>query len=335
MNAMKTLAFTSGQDGYHTYRIPAVLATRKGTLLAFCEGRRNNRRDHGDIDLLVKRSEDNGQTWSAQQVVYGEPGEVTIGNPCPVVDQSDGTVWLLFCRENRDVLVAHSADGGMTWADPVEITHDVKKPAWSWYATGPGVGIQLMQGPHAGRLVIPCDHREMDTYGNGSHAVYSDDHGQTWRLSEVIQPGANECQVVELPDGSLKMNIRMQSHSKGLRGISTSRDGGHTWSGIEHDAQLPCPRCQASFIGYGGDRALFSNPAPPGPPNPEKGDRVNMAVRLSEDGGLTWSKKRVLHAGPAAYSCLAVLPNGDIGCLYEAGKDSPYEHLVFERFRLD
>ena len=341
---MKTQVFTSGQAGYHTYRIPALLVTKTGTLLAFCEGRRNGRGDHGDLDLLVKRSEDGGETWSEQQLIYGEPGEVTIGNPCPVVDADTGAIWLPFCRENDAVLITHSEDDGKTWADPVEITADVKKATWNWYATGPGIGIQLQRGEHKGRLVIPCDHRADETYGNGSHVIYSDDHGATWHRSASITPGANECQVVELDDGSLMMNIRMQTHSKGVRGISVSRDGGHSWSEIVHDANLPCPKCQASLVGN-GDRLVFSNPVSPTPPeNPARGtrfypgkgrgERVNLTARLSEDGGQTWPWRKLLHKGPAAYSCLALLPDGDIGCLYEAGEAHPYQYLTFERFRI-
>ena len=137
---MKTNVFTSGQDGYHTYRIPAVLVSPSGSLLALCEGRRNNQWDHGDIDLLMKRSEDGGRSWSAQQVVYSEEGEITIGNPCPVVDAETGTIRMLFCRDNMDVLVTHSTDDGWHWSDPTDITEGVKKREWAWYATGPGGG---------------------------------------------------------------------------------------------------------------------------------------------------------------------------------------------------
>ena len=330
---MKMNLFTSGNDGYHSYRIPSIIITQSETLLAFCEGRRNNRRDHGDIDLLVKRSEDGGKTWSDQQVVYGEPGEIPIGNPCPVVDQETGTIWMPFCRDNNDVFITHSNDDGKTWSVPTDITSSAKKPAWGWYATGPGVGIQLQNSQYKGRLVIPCDHREDTTYGNGSHTIYSDDHGKTWQLSTLMQPGANECQVIELADGTLKMDIRMQNHSEGYRATSTSQDGGHTWSSIEQDHNLICPKCQASIVSLGGNRVVFSNPAYQGEANPNRGPRENMTARLSENGGITWPQEKFLHAGPSAYSCLTSFSNGDVGCLYEAGEGTPYDHLVFERFR--
>jgi sialidase-1 len=333
----KTAVFTSGDDGYHTYRIPALLVTQKGTLLAFCEGRRNDRSDHGDIDLLVKRSEDNGETWSDQCVIYGEEGEVTIGNPCPVLDAINNTIWMPFCRENRDVLMMNSDDDGMTWSEPTDITADVKLSTWEWYATGPGVGIQLERGPHAGRLVIPSDHREPNGYDCGSHVVYSDDGGDTWQIGEAIRPGANECQVVELLDGSLLMNIRMQTDSDGLRAIARSEDGGITWSELEHEQNLQCPKCQASLLRMPSeteDRVLFTNPATKEAPSPEYGKRAGMTLNISWDGGKSWMHSRVLHAGPAAYSCLAPLPDGNAACLYEGGAESPYENIYFERISI-
>ena len=333
---MKTNVFTSGQDGYHTYRIPAVLVAPGGSLLAFCEGRRNNQWDHGDIDLLMKRSEDGGRSWSAQQVVYSEAGEITIGNPCPVVDAETGTIRMLFCRDNMDVLVTHSTDDGWHWSDPTDITEGVKKREWAWYATGPGVGIQLRNGVGRGRLLIPCDHRNPHAYDCGSHSIYSDDGGISWRLGGTVRPGANECQFGELADGSVVMNTRMQTHSEGYRGTALSRDGGESWQAFRHDRNLPCPKCQASLVeGKGRNDLLFSNPAAPGPANPGGGERVNMTVRLSNDGGMTWPAAKLLHEGPAAYSCLVVLPEDTFGCLYEAGSASAYEHIVFERFRLD
>ena len=183
--------FTAGQEGYHTFRIPALLVSPRGTLLAFCEGRKTGRGDHGDLDLVLKRSGDGGKTWGPVELVYEEGGQekVTIGNPCPVVDRDTGVIWLPFCRDNDDVLVTSSDDDGRTWSKPRLITADVKKPDWGWYATGPGNAIQLTRGKHRGRLVIPCDHRvkgddkDWGTAGR-SHVIYSDDHGKdlaAWR----------------------------------------------------------------------------------------------------------------------------------------------------------
>ena len=149
----QTDVFVSGTDGYHTYRIPSIIVTKKGTLLAFCEGRKKGRSDSGNIDLLLKRSEDGGKTWSRQQVVWDENTN-TCGNPCPVVDRQTGTIYLLMTwnrgddresaikkntsRDTRRVRVSRSDDDGATWSKPAEITDTAKRPEWRWYATGPG-----------------------------------------------------------------------------------------------------------------------------------------------------------------------------------------------------
>jgi sialidase-1 len=347
----RTQVFVGGTDGYHTYRIPALLVTGKGTLLAFCEGRKSSRSDTGDIDLLVKRSTDGGKTWSGPVVVWDD-GANTCGNPCPVVDQTTGVIWLPLTwnhgadqerqinagtsRDTRRAFVCHSKDDGLTWSQPQEITTEVKRPAWRWYATGPGVGIQLEQGPWKGRLLIPCDHTDPspdDPGGERSHVIYSDDHGKTWRLGGTIMPGVNECQVVELADGTLMMNMRNYNQKvKNLRAVATSADGGLTWSSVRHDPVLVEPVCQASFLRYtrqppdDRNRLLFSNPAPAKPA------RRDLTVRLSYDEGQTWPVHRVLWAGPAAYSCLAALPGGGIACLFEAGDQHPYERIMLACF---
>lgn len=333
--------FISGEDGYHTYRIPAVIATQQGTLLAFCEGRKNSGSDHGDLDLVLKRSTDGGLTWGPMQLVYEEGGdaEITIGNPCPVVDQSNGRVWLPFCRDNDDVLVTWSDDDGKTWAKPVEITGAVKPADWGWYATGPGVGIQLRHGGHAGRLVIPCDHREKldGKWVKKSHVFYSDDAGQTWQLGEPVKLHTDECQVAELAGGRLLINMRNywereggQPEKGGMRAIAYSEDGGETWTDFGFDETLVEPVCQASLISYCPERPnmlLFSNPA-------TKDKRIRMTVRLSRDGGKTWPAARLLFEGPSAYSCLVPLPDGEVGCLYECGPKKAYQTITFARFSI-
>lgn len=345
--------FVSGTIGYHTYRIPSLIVTRKGMLLAFCEGRKNSRSDSGDIDLLCRRSEDGGRTWSDHQVVW-EDKDNTCGNPCPVVEEPSGTVWLLMTwnrgddteaqikantgKDTRRVWVARSDDDGITWSKPVEVTQTTKQPGWCWYATGPGVGIQLQKGECKGRLVIPCDHSVAGSASNpsgyNSHVIISDDHGRSWKLGGVISPQVNECQVVELADGTLSINMRNYGRLKTTRAIATSADGGLTWSKVTHDPTLVEPLCQASFIRYSWpgpgskSRLLFSNPG-------STSKRIEMTVRLSYDEGKTWPVGKLLHPGPSAYSCLAVLPDGDIACLYEMGKSHAYERIVFVRFSLN
>lgn len=337
-----TSVYQSGSDGYHTFRIPALLSTPRGTLLAFCEGRKHSSADDGDIDLVVKRSADNGNSWSTMQTVHEEGGQepITIGNPCSVVDRTNDTVWLVYCRNNDRVLVTSSKDDGATWSSPREITASVKPREWTWYATGPGVGIQLETGPHYGRLVIPCDHRQAID-GRPvmfSHVIFSDDHGQTWNLGGSVAPHTDECQVVECTDGSLIMNMRnywgragRQPEKDSMRAVARSHDAGQTWSKLTFAPRLIEPVCQASLIRLDsihakkGDVLLFSNPA-------SRSKRIDLTVRMSPNAGETWPTSKSLYAGPSAYSCLARLPENSVGCLFEAGEKRPYETIRFARF---
>lgn len=339
--------YRSGHDGYHTYRIPSVIRAADGTLLAFCEGRKNGGGDSGDIDLLLRRSRDGGRTWGPTHVVWDDGGN-TCGNPCPVLDETTGTIWLLLThnlgsdlqrqittrtsRGTRTVWIARSQDHGATWTRPVEITTATKDPAWTWYATGPGVGIQIRDGPHRGRLVIPCDHYYDDPAASGplsgSHAIYSDDHGKTWRLGGSIRPGVNECQVAELFDGAGTLRMDLRSYQgRNVRAQATSRDGGLTWTTPVDAPPLLEPVCQASLIRHETARRLvFSNPAAK--------TRIRLTVRTSADDGRTWEELAVLHPGPAAYSCLVALSTHEVGCLYERGEKRPYERITFARIAL-
>ena len=335
----------AGEGSYHTYRIPAIIQAADGSLLAFCEGRRSGRSDAGDIDLLMKRSIDGGLTWGRSEVLWDD-GANTCGNPCPVLDQSTGTIWLLLTHNlgtdhesdivagtsagSRTVWVTSSRDHGVTWGEPREITSTTKRSNWTWYATGPGIGAQLATTENKGRLVIPCDHKVLGSKKLYSHVIYSDDHGMSWRLGgRVPDDMNNECQLVELSDGRLLMNMRHYDRNRMTRSLSYSEDGGETWSGNFFQSELVDPICQASLISVSlNGPLLFSNPASPS-------KRVNLTVRLSQDQGRTWPLQRVLHEGPAAYSCLVFLGAGKIGCLYEAGTRSSYETIRLAVFDLD
>ncbi|MBI5835435.1 MAG: exo-alpha-sialidase [Armatimonadetes bacterium] len=338
-----TPVFIGGQFGYDTYRIPALAVTNAGTVLAVCEGRRHSDSDSGDIDLLLRRSVDNGQTWAEQQVIWDDAGN-TCGNPCLVVDRDTGVIWLLVTwnrgddhepriidqtsHDTRRVYVCHSENDGLAWSKPSEITASTKLPAWTWYATGPGSGIQLQHGAHRGRLVIPCDHIEAGTKRYLSHVIYSDDHGATWQLGGTSpRDRVNECEVVELSDGRLMLNMRNYDRTKRSRQIAFSDDGGQTWRDQRFDATLIEPICQAA-VDRCGDVLLFSNPA-------SAAERIRLTVRASFDDGSTWPRSHLLYAGPSGYSDLAVLANGEIGCLYECGVVRSTEDIVFARLALD
>ena len=342
-------------DGvYKHYRIPAIIVTQNETVLIFCEGRSG--RDASDIDLLVRRSEDNGRSWSEQAIVWEDENN-TCGNPCPVIDEETGRIilfmsWNLFEEGGRTVVtksgkdtrrpfMCYSDDDGLTWSEPLDMTASCKDPDWGWYATGPGVGIQLRSEKYKNRLVIPANHSYtvkapdepviVEGYGYGAHALLSDDGGATWRMSLPITPGCNESQVVELVDGALMMNMRSYQ-PRGLRSIATSIDGGETWTEARQHDQLPEPTCQGSFLRYttvedgGGNRLLFSNP-----PNPLD-RRDHLTVKLSYDEGRTWPVSRLICEGPSGYSCLTILPDKSIGLLYDKDKSKT---LTFARFTLD
>ncbi|MHC4179240.1 MAG: sialidase family protein, partial [Planctomycetota bacterium] len=210
-----------------------------------------------------------------------------------------------------------------------EITKDVKKPRWGGYATGPGHGIQLSDG----RLLVPCDHRDTSETkdkawkaSGHSHVFYSDDHGKTWRLGGVTDPGMNECEVVELADKSLLLSMR-NYFGNSLRAFATSSDAGLTWSKPKHHEQVYCPTCQSSLHRYSlkPEKAiLYSGPGGPG--------RSHMTIRLSNDEGKTWPVAKVLYEGSSAYSDLVVLPDGTVGCLYE--RDN-YGKITFARFTIE
>ncbi|GHI01576.1 sialidase family protein [Neobacillus kokaensis] len=323
--------FISGEDGYHSYRIPSLLVTEKGTVLAFCEARKNGSGDAGEIDIVLRRSHDNGETWEPFSVIVKD-GTNTVGNPCPVQDKETGIIWLIYCRNAeeahevdilagkgvREVFVTKSEDDGMTWSVPRDISEDVKRSNWTWYAAGPCHAIQLQSG----RLLVACNHAVLNSETEQSgpyaaHVIYSDDHGESWEIGGIVGPFTNECAVAELPDGTVYINMRSY-HGKNQRASAWSNDGGLTWSDIILNEDLIEPVCQGSVIEDGEGGLLFSNPA--------SLKRENLQIKSSYDGGRSWVVQQEVYSGPAAYSDLAITKNRVL-CLYECGKEHSYETI--------
>ena len=345
----------TGKSPVHTYRIPSLCVTKKGTLLAFAELRKHGAGDSGDIDTVVRRSEDGGKTWSADKVML-DIDKHTIGNACPIVDPKTGRITVVavwnrvheyhtkpgYGDDTRLVYTTFSDDDGKTWSKPQNISEQVKQPDWGWMATGPGGGIVKKLPPNAGRYIIPVNHSEFeegkpDKDGKVktrqvyyAHALYSDDSGKTWKSSKNFgDKGTNECEAVELTNGDLMLNMRNQGTGKRDRAVAISKDGGETWGETSYDKQLPEPVCQAALVRHSWPQngnpglLLFSNPA-------SKKGRENMTLRASFDDGKTWPKSLVIQPAQAAYSHLAVLKDGTIAIAYET---DDYKRIAFRTLK--
>jgi sialidase-1 len=358
----KTVLFERDSGGYMIYRIPGIVVTRTGALLAYAEARKSDRSDWHASDIVLRRSTDGGRTWSAPTVIgameeafpknpaavakrlgLGPGAGVTYNNPVAIADR-DGSVHFLFCVEYMRAFYMRSDDSGMTFSKPVEITaaFSAFRKGWAWtvLATGPGHGIQLKNG----RLLVPV-WLSLGT-GGGAHGesvtsvIYSDNHGATWKAGEIAVPNTaetvspNETAAVQLTDGRVMLNVRSPSKAQ-RRIVVYSKNGIRRWSAPVFHQQLPEPVCFASMVRLsmrktgGRDRLLYVNPDTP------TRERRNLTVRVSSDEGKTWGVKRALEPGPSAYADLAVLPDGGILCLYEAGMARPYDTLTLARFDLE
>jgi len=338
------VVYKSGDNGYNTYRIPVLYYTQKGTLLAVAEARKNSPSDTGDIDLVVRKSIDQGQTWSPMQIIWDD-GPNTCGNPTVVQDSGNGRIWL-FSTHNlgkdsqktiatgtsegvRTIWCCYSDDEGATWSKHVNISNDVQPKDTRWDATGPGRGIQLKAGANPGRLIIPAIGRN----------IQSDDHGKTWQQSGRLPTGSSESQIVEIAGGALLRNDRAVSNKPlNARVQCTSSDQGQTWTALDFRKDLTCPICQGSIIavshpkGIDGRMLVLANPSAV--------TRINMSVQCSFDDGKTWPVKKTIFPGASAYCCLSDVGPEHIGLLYENG-DAPekavklYKKITFARFSKD
>ena len=342
--------FSRKTDGYHTYRIPTMVVTAKGTILVFVEGRKTHRRDHGDVDLLMKRSEDGGRTWSKQVLIHEEGGDalIRVGNPCPIVEKDGKTVHLLFTRNGPGCFFStRSTDDGSSWEPFTKVSDDPKAPEYQkdnflrGFGESPvGVGAGPVHGIHTskGRLIAPsyAGFKVNGEGRGGSCVIYSDDKGKTWKAGGVIpwvpEFRHGECTIVERSNGSLLMNMRTSEPGKysfGYRLTSVSKDHGMTWSKPVVDKNLPCPACQASMIRLNEKEILFLNPAVNHNGGFSIWSRKNLTLRVSQDDGRSWPESRVLNEGLAGYSDLAIAKNGNILCLFENGTRDYCEKITF------
>jgi sialidase-1 len=341
--------FPAGLNGIKRYRIPGIVVTPKGTVLAYCEARKNSGADWGEIEVHLRRSADHGKSWMPSQHIAhrgeriegnphkksGGESEQTVNNPVAIVDRQTGAIEFLYCVNYARCFSMRSTDDGATWSQPVDITSAFEpfraKHNWKVIATGPGHGIQMKSG----RLVVPV---WLAYGGPGDHApsaagtIFSDDHGKTWKAGDIAVPNEgnfknpNESMMTPLSDGRVMLVTR--SHSAPNRKIiTTSHNGATGWTPPTFQSELYEPICMASIAAHPDGALLFSCPHTVGTDKDgrevpsARGKRENLSIQLSRDDGKTWTAGKTLDAGPSAYSDLAVLPNGRILCLFEAKED--------------
>lgn len=356
----KTAVFPAGMNGIARYRIPGIVVTAKGSVLAYSEARKNGAGDWGEIEVHLRRSTDGGKTWlDSKQIAHtgerveGNPHkkdtgahEQTVNNPVAIVDGETGAIEFLYCINYARCFSMRSTDDGVTWSKPVEITAAFapfrKYYDWKVIATGPGHGIQIK----GGRLVVPiwlAYGKEGDHGPSAAATIFSDDHGKTWEAGELAVPNEgdhgnpNETMITELSDGRVLLVTRSVSKAN-RKLITTSADGATAWSKPVFHEQLWEPVCMASIAAHPSRprTLIFSNPhrvaldqdgkeIPGG-----RGKRENLSIKVSRDDGKTWPVSKTLEAGSSAYSDLAVLPDGTVLCLYEGKSD-----IQIARFSLE
>ena len=336
---------TGGDDGVAAYRIPGLVTSRKGTLIATYDIRHANARDlQGDIDVGISRSTDGGLSWGPMITAMdmgewgGLPQELNgIGDPCILVDEVTGDI-LLFAAWTHggkagypawwsagsgfdpagtpQLMMVRSTDDGLSWSAPVNLTAQVKQEPWLFTFQGPGRGITMADGT----LVVPFQHQEPDRTP-AAGIMYSRDRGETWHVHEYAKINTTESQVVELEPGVLMLNMR--DNRKTGRAVYVTRDFGRSWEPHASDGQLVEPVCMASLL-KAGDALLFSNPSDPS-------ERRNITVRMSLDGGRTWPRELLLDEGGSwGYSCLTMIDKDTMGILYESSQ----AHMTFQAVKL-
>lgn len=363
-----------GQDGCNTYRIPGLVTTNAGTLIAVYDNRYNNSKDlQEDIDIGMSRSTDGGITWEPMKVIMdmGEYGGLPqrlngTGDPSVLYDHFTNTIWVaalwmsgsapdkmlwwasqpgMTPQETGQFILVKSTDDGLSWSDPINITGQIKDPAWQLLLQGPGRGIAMSNGT----LVFPAQFKadiglkalDGGQYSCHSTIVYSKDGGDTWHTGTGAKSNTTEAQVVELADGNLMLNMRDDRNrtDKGDtngRAVAVTSDLGLNWTvHPSSNSALPEPNCMASLIsadisldGVKKRILFFSNPN-------DKESRIRMTVKASTDEGLTWPEEHWIELyGPSGYgySCLTMVDENHLGILYEGVKELYFQKIPVSDF---
>lgn len=342
----ESFLFKQGTDGYHSFQTPAIVRTKRGTLLAFCEGVRKISDTQKAKDIVCKRSTNNGTSWSALQVLFSkEEGDGS--SPTAVADLRTGDIFVFMSYQDRGLLDAKkessaaaitewgqrriflraSLDDGRSWENPQDMTTDLLPRNYTWDIVGPGNGIQLQYGTKEGRLIVPALGRN----------IYSDNHGGSWRY-QPIKSGTSEGTIVQLCNGDLLRNDRASSgafQARKRRQVSMSSNNGNSWSIWRSSEDLLDAPGQGSLIRYNHSypqRLVFINAATTltGLVNQKK-----MKVKISYDEGLTWPVERQLDAYNGGYSSLTKTEDNQIASLQELRENNNRSSSIkFRRFNL-
>lgn len=319
--------YTKGEANYYTFRIPVLTITQKGTLLAVCEARKNNLADQGDIDIVIKRSTDNGKTWSPLSVIYGADHKGTVGNPVVISDKQTGAIHLIFCIDEKRIFHTSSNDDGVHFDKPNDITRQIDAlcaPSgfkWNKIWSGPGHGLQTKSG----RLMVGVKPAGLKQDGATRRVgiIYSDDHGISWKAGGMVPTTLGEISestLFETGEGEIILNVRW--HEGNYRVVSKSTDGGLTWSKPYAEKELPDAGCEGSIIRYSDNkkdqRVYFTNL---GHKQSGTANRKGLTLSMSSDDGNSWKQILKICEGPSGYSDIAVDREGRLLVLFERGTE--------------